>query len=136
MAYPIRVSEGLVFSPVAKVKKHWQKWHDPINGEPKGHFEKSDTRKDGLKEIHTLKLADGQELELSRDQVSQFLMLAFDENKDWREMKFVAKSNGKEKLEKRWFVNLAKDGQTSQLADQLNVQSPVEIEVGGETINF
>lgn len=131
MPYPIRISESLVFQPVSLSKKHFQRWVEPVNGEPKGHFEKSDTFREGLKPVYTFKLADGKELELSRDQVSQLLMTAFDAKKHWKECQFVAKSNGKQGLEKRWFINLVKEN-----AQSLNVQSPVEIEVGGEKIPF
>lgn len=126
MAYPIRISEGLVFQPVSFVKKHWQKWD-----EQNKKFIKSDVWVETLKPVYTFNLDDGQQLELSKDQVQQLLISAFDAKKHWKDCRFVAKSNGKEKLEKRWYVNIARD---TKLEQQLNVQSPVDISMGEDVI--
>lgn len=131
MAYPIRISEGLVFTLTQYKKKFWQKWDD-INKK----FIKSDTWQEGLKPVYQFTLANGMDLELSRDQIMQCLISAFDNSKTLLNTKFVAKSNGKEKLEKRWFVNLAKDG-VQYPEDPKGQPVPVNVELeDGSQIPF
>lgn len=129
MNYPIRLSDGLVFEPKVFVKKTWQKWVEPVPPEPKGRFIKSDVWVEGLKPVYIFEIG-GQQLELSRDQVQQVLISAFDAKKHWKECKFVAKSNGKEKLEKRWYINIAKEGiiYPENPAGQSVPQSEVELD--------
>lgn len=81
--------------------KSFKKW-DAENKKMLSSYE----QQQGYKVEFSFELENGDVLGLSRDQLSQALVGAFENQKPLLGTTFNAKDNGKQGLEKRWFVNV------------------------------
>lgn len=120
--YPLRPAENLQFQVKQTFKNHWQKWLEPVNGEPKGHYDKKDVYTQGYEKKYVFDLVDGKQIELSGGQWSQCLLTAFDAKKHWKDCVYIVKTNGKTGKDIRYWFNLV-----NKTVDNLNVQSTEEI---------
>ena len=83
--------------------KTWKKW-DAENKK----MLSSETYQKDYRPMYSFVLDNSDVLELSKDQVGQMLVCALEAGKALAGMKFEAKDNGKQGLDKRWFINVAK----------------------------
>ena len=86
------------------VKKYFQFW----NATEKKML-KSDVWVKDYKAQYQFELDNGDLLSLSKDQIGQCLVGALEAGKPLAGLSYEAKDNGKEGLEKRWWINLKSD---------------------------
>lgn len=94
--------------------KAWKKW-DAENKK----MLSSVSWLEGYRPMYSFELDNGNILEISRDQLSQCLVAAFEAGKPLAGMSFVAKDNGKEGLEKRWYINQAKNAPKAETKPEI-----------------
>lgn len=94
-------------TPVFTIKAFKQKQFKRWDNETKKMLTSPTWQKD-FKASYQFVLDNDDILDLSKDQVMQCLIGAFEAGKPLAGLTFEAKDNGKEGLEKRWFVNLVK----------------------------
>lgn len=69
----------------------------------------SSTYQEGYRKMYSFELENGDILELSKDQTGQCLVSALEAGVPAKGSSFYAKDNGKQGLDKRWFINLKRD---------------------------
>ncbi len=106
--------------------KTWKKW----DAENKKMLSSETWQKD-YRPMYQFVVENDDVLEISKDQLGQCLIAAFEAQKPLAGLTFEAKDNGKQGLDKRWWINLAKKS-----TDSLNAQSPTEISGGLHDANY
>jgi hypothetical protein len=103
--YPIRCKEGLTFQiKSAESKITFQRWNDETKK-----YETAQTWLKGYNPKFIFELVNGEQLEVSKDQLSQMLFSAYMEKKKMADLKYFVKTNGKTGKEIKYWINVARD---------------------------